>query len=130
MQCGQQKQRGATLLGMLTIIAILGCGLYAGIRLLPLYMENMAVSRALKQTAATAGGDLSPSALRGSLGRRWTVEDIKSISPNEVEIKKVGSGTVELLAEYRAEAPFIANVSLVVDFRNSAMIGGGGSRGD
>ena len=45
------RQRGATFLGMLTIVAILGFGLYAGIRLLPLYLEYMAIARALEQIA-------------------------------------------------------------------------------
>jgi hypothetical protein len=110
------------MLGMLTIIAILGLGVYAGIRLVPLYIENMAVQRALKQTAATAGGDVTPNALRNSLGRRWEVEDIKSVDVTQIEVRKMGSG-VELVAEYRAEAPFVGNVSLVVDFRTSASVG-------
>ena len=33
------RERGATFLGMLTILAILGLALYAGIRLTPLYLE-------------------------------------------------------------------------------------------
>ena len=35
----RSRQRGATFIGMVVIIAILGLGLYGGIRLTPLYME-------------------------------------------------------------------------------------------
>ena len=76
----------------------------------------MAVVRALEQTAKEhADGPTSPQELRNSLDRRWTIEDINSIQPKEIEIKKAGSGFT-MRAWYRAEAPFVANVSLVADF--------------
>ena len=109
------RQRGATFLGMVIIIAILGLGLYAGIRLTPLYFEYLEVVRALEQTAKEHSEATTATELRTSLDRRWTVEDIKSIQPKEIEIKKAGSGYT-MRAAYRAEAPFIANVSLVVTF--------------
>lgn len=45
----KQRQRGATFLGMVTILLILGAGLYAGIRLVPVYLEYTKVARALEQ---------------------------------------------------------------------------------
>ncbi|HEY4365923.1 MAG TPA: DUF4845 domain-containing protein [Steroidobacteraceae bacterium] len=114
-----REQRGATFLGMLIIAAILGSALYAGIRLVPLYFEYMAVTRAMDQTAKEVNGEAtSPQQLRTSLDRRWTIEDIKSIDPKEIEIKKSASGYT-MHAAYRAETPFVANVSLVVDFDKS-----------
>jgi hypothetical protein len=110
------RQRGATFLGMLIIVAILGAGLYAGIRLTPIYMEYMAVARALDQTADEgAKGTTNIQNLRVSLDRRWTIEDIMSLDVKDVEIKKTGNGFT-MRAEYRAEVPFVGNVSLVVDF--------------
>jgi hypothetical protein len=101
---------------MLVIIAIIGFALYGAIRLVPIYAEYMAVERAMEQTAKEANGDTtSPADLRRSLDRRWTVEDIKSIQPKDIEIKKI-SGGFSMRAYYRAEAPFISNVSLVADF--------------
>jgi hypothetical protein len=112
----RSRQRGATALGMLCIVAIIGFALYGGIRLFPIYMEYMAVSRALTQTAKESSGNpTSPMELRRSLDRRWTIEDIKSLDPKDIEIKKNGSG-YSMRAYYRAEAPFISNVSLVADF--------------
>lgn len=112
----RQRQRGATLIGMVVIIAIIGFGLYGAIRLTPLFFEYMAVVRAMDQTAKEhAGTPTNANDLRIALDRRWTVEDIKSISPKDIEIKKTGNGWT-MRAWYRGEAPFIANVSLVVDF--------------
>jgi Domain of unknown function (DUF4845) len=111
----RSRQRGATLIGMVTIIAILGFALYAGIRLAPLYFEYMAVVRAMEQTSKEAASGTSLPELRAALARRWTIEDIHSISGNDIEIKKTGGG-FSMRAWYRAEAPFVGNVSLVADF--------------
>jgi hypothetical protein len=120
----RSRQRGATLIGIVVILAILGFALYAGIRLVPLYFEYMAIARALDQTAKEhAGSATSPVDLRNSLERRWIVEDIHSIEPKEVEIKKAGSGFT-MRAWYRAEAPFVYNVSLVADFDKTVRVGG------
>ena len=122
----RSRQRGATFLGMAIIVAILGFGLYGAIRLLPLYMEYMAVVRAMTQAAQEDGG--SPQRLRAAMGRRWIVEDIKSLDPKDIEIKRAGSG-YSMRAWYRAEAPFISNISLVVDFDKTVMTDGGAMAG-
>jgi hypothetical protein len=112
----RSRQRGATVIGMAIILAILGFALYAAIRLTPVYLEHMAVARALKQTAKEeSDGPTSPVQLRNALDRRWTIEDIKTIQPKEIDIRKAGSGYT-MRAWYRAEAPFVGNISLVVDF--------------
>jgi hypothetical protein len=120
----RSRQRGATALGMLSIVAVLGFGLYGAIRLFPLYMEYMAVARALEQTAKENTGGASPQSLRTSLTRRWTIEDIKSIDPKDIEIKKAPNGGYTMRAWYRAESPFVSNVSLVVVFDKSVDVKG------
>jgi hypothetical protein len=120
----RSRQRGATALGMLCIVAIIGFGLYGVIRVVPLYMEYMAVARALDQTAKEDAGATSPQTLRTSLDRRWTVEDIHSIEVKNIEIKKAPNGGYTMRAWYRAEAPFVANVSLAVDFDKSVDVKG------
>lgn len=117
----RSRQRGATVLGMLTIVAILGVGVFAAIRLVPVYLEYMAVSRALEQTAKENASS-SQEALRTSLIRRWAIEDISSIQPKDVEIKRAGTGFT-MRAWYRAEVPFVANVSLVADFDKTVPVG-------
>jgi predicted lipid carrier protein YhbT len=90
--------------------------------LVPLYIENFAVQRALTQIASE--GDESPAGIKKSLESRWAIEDIKSLDFKDVVITKMGAGT-QVRAEYRAETPFVANVSIVVDFDKSVMIGSG-----
>lgn len=116
LAAGPRRQRGATFLGMLTILAILGLALYAGIRLTPLYLEYMEVSRAMEQVRTEFNGEpTTAQAIRTALDRRWAIEDIKTVMPRDFDIRKEGNVFV-MRAVYRAEAPFVANVSLVVDF--------------
>lgn len=121
----RSRQRGATALGLLCIVAVLGFGLYGVIRLFPAYMEYMSVVRALEQTAKeSAGNPTTPQALRTSLIRRWTVEDIKSVEPKDIEIRKAPNGGHTMRAWYRAEVPFVANVSLAADFDKTVDVKG------
>ena len=120
----RSRQRGATFLGMVVLVAIIGSGLYAGIRLVPIYFEYMAVVRAMNQTAKELSGNAtSPQTIRGALDRRWSIEDIKSVQPQQMEFKKTGTGYT-MRAWYRAEVPFVGNVSLVADFDKSVDVKG------
>ena len=115
----KQRQRGATFLGMVTILLILGAGLYAGLRLVPVYLEYTKVARALEQVRDEHSAiDTNPQMIRNSLERRWDVEDIKSIGWKEIVIKKTNEG-YEVRAPYNVERPFVANVYLLVKFDKS-----------
>ena len=116
-----RRQRGATFLGMLIILAIVGCALYGGIRLMPLYLEYMAIVRAMEQTAKESSEGASPTSLRTALDRRWTIEDIRTIQPKDIEIKRTAQGFT-MRAAYDAPAPFVANVSLVAHFDKSVTV--------
>jgi hypothetical protein len=118
----KQRQRGMTFLGLVTILAILGAGLYAAIRLVPVYLEYTKVARALEQVRDEHGAiETNPQLIRRSLERRWDVEDIASIGWKEVEIKKSGEG-YDVRAAYEVEQPFVANVYLLAKFDKSVVI--------
>jgi hypothetical protein len=113
----KNRQRGATFLGIVIILLILGSALYAGIRLVPVYLEYTKVVRSLEQVRDEHASmdKTSPLLIRKSLERRWDVEDISRIGWKEVTIKKVTDG-YEVEAKYDAIEPFAANVSLLVQF--------------
>jgi hypothetical protein len=77
----------------------------------------------MEQTAKEESGG-TPQTLRRALDRRWAIEDIQSLDPKDIEIKRQGNGYL-MRAWYRAEAPFISNISLVVDFDKTVATGGG-----
>ena len=118
----KHRQRGATFLGMVVILLILGSALYAGIRLVPVYLEFMKVARSLEQVRDEhAAIDTNRQLIRKSLERRWDVEDIHRIRWKELEIKKSTDG-FDMRAAYDAEEPFAANVYLLVKFDKTVTI--------
>ncbi len=118
----RQRERGATFLGIVIIVLILGTALYAGIRLVPVYLEYTKVARSLEQVRDEhAAIDTNPQLIRRSLERRWDVEDIHSIDWKEVEVDRTSDG-YDLVASYEAEEPFVANVYLVVKFNKTVSI--------
>ena len=118
----KQHERGMTFLGMVVILIILGAGLYAAIRLVPVYLEYSKVVRALNQVRDEhAAIDTNQNLIRRSLERRWDVEDIESIGWKEIEITKTSEG-FDVGAYYEAERPFVANVYLLVKFDHTVSI--------
>src|SRR5512137_520154 len=112
----RQRERGMTFLGIVIILLIVGSALYAGIRLVPVYLEYTKVARALEQVRDEhAAIDTNPSMIRNSLERRWDVEDISRVGWKEIEITKTADG-YDMTAAYQAEEPFVGNVYLLVKF--------------
>src|SRR4051794_29347448 len=113
----KRSQRGATFIGLVIILLILGSALYAGIRLVPVYLEYTKVVRALEQVRDEHASmdKTNPQLIRKSLERRWDVEDISRIGWKEIDIRKVADG-YEIEANYNAEEPFVANLFLLVKF--------------
>jgi hypothetical protein len=118
----KQRERGATFLGIVVILLILGSALYAGIRLVPVYLEYTKVARALEQVRDEHSAiDTNSQMIRNSLERRWDVEDIQRIGWKEIEITKTSEG-FDITAAYEAEEPFVANVYLLVKFDKTVSI--------
>ena len=118
----RQRERGATFLGIVVILLILGAALYAGIRLAPVYLEYTKVARALEQVRdESAAIDTNPALIRRSLERRWDVEDISRIGWKEIKIDKTSEGYT-IRAQYNAEQPFAANVYLLAKFDKTVTI--------
>ena len=112
----QQRQRGATFLGIVIILIILGSAAYAAIRLVPVYVEYTKVARAMEQVRDEyAASDANPALIRRSLEKRWDIEDIASLSWRDVDITKTAEG-YDLEAAYDVERPFVANLYLLAKF--------------
>jgi hypothetical protein len=118
----KHRQRGATFLGIVTILLILGTAVYAGMRLIPIYLDYMKIARSIEQVRDEhAAIDTNPQLIRRSLERRWDVEDAKGIDWRDVEVKKVADG-FEIVADYEVEQQFLYNVYLLVKFNKSVTV--------
>ena len=118
----RHRQRGMTFLGLLCVLALVGVIVYAGIRLVPVYINYMKVSSTLQSVAAEfKGGGADELGLRRSLEKHWGIEDITSVSFKDVEIKK-SDGGLTMHVEYDDVVPYISNVSLSVNFDKTVKV--------
>ncbi len=118
----QDRQGGMTFIGLLCVLGMLGLIAYAGIRLLPLYLNYMKVTRSMEAAAGEFKSD-SPDAgaVRRSLEKHWQIEDISGVEAKEVEVTKDESGMVMHVA-YEDSAPYISNVFLSVHFDKTVKV--------
>ena len=121
-QAARRRQQGMTFVGLLCILALVGLIGYAGLRLVPLYLNYMKVARSMEATATELKSDNpDPGAIRRSLEKHWQIEDISGIDAKDVEIVK-DEGGVSLHVGYDDAAPYIQNVSLSVHFDKTVKV--------
>jgi hypothetical protein len=119
----RSRQAGITFIGwvfLLVPVAIVG---YAGIRLTPVYLNAMKVTKALKQTASENKGDsqLNPASVRNSIEKRFDIEGVNYPKVSDVEVKRAGD-IWTISVDYEDEVPLFAGISLVVHFVESAVV--------
>jgi hypothetical protein len=117
-----RKQQGMTLIGMLITAAFVGLFVLAGIRLAPVYIEYLAVSKALDSAQSELGGTApTPQDIRKLISRRFDVDNVTSIAAKDIEITRLSQG-YKVEADYEGRATYIANLSLVAKFNKAVEI--------
>ena len=117
-----KRQQGMTMIGILFVLALIGVIGYAGMRVLPLYLNYMKVARTLQVTASEYKGENPDAgALSRSLEKHWDIEDITGVDWKDVQISKDDTG-VTMHVTYDDAEPFIANVSLLVHFDKTVKV--------
>jgi len=118
----QRRQEGMTFIGLLCILTMAGAIVYAGIRLIPVYLNYMNIVRTLETTASDFKGDNpDPGAIRNALGRHWEITTISAVDYKDVEITKDENG-VTLHVVYDDSEPYLGNVSLAVHFDKTVKV--------
>jgi hypothetical protein len=113
----RHSQRGVTLIGWLVLLVPVAIIVYAGIRLTPIYLNYMRVSKALTQIASEAksGDTTNATTLRNALEKHFDIDSITQPSTKEIDIHRENEHWVAI-ADYEEVAPMFANISLLVQF--------------
>lgn len=117
------RQRGMTFLGLLILILVVGAWVYAAIRVVPLYLENMKIASTLQkvQDEYSANPGTSEFMIRKAIERHFDIEMVNAITSQDILIQRKGD-MFEVTAAYEAVAPFAYNVSFLVDFDKTVEI--------
>lgn len=115
-----KHQRGVSLSGLLVVCVILVLVALLGMKLFPdvtEYMQIVKTVKAVSQEAAQNGGGVGD--LRKSFDRRAQIDDIRTITGQDLDISKEGNQVVISFA-YVKTVPLFQNVSLLIDFEGSS----------
>ena len=111
----RKQQLGVGLGGLLVVSAVLVAVAIVGMKLVPSYLEFMAVKKVVKAVAGEKGGASTVSEVRKSFDLRATVDAIESVKSSDLEITKDG-GELVVAARYRKEIPLFGNIGIHIDF--------------
>ena len=120
-----QKQRGVTAIGWLVLMIPFAIVVYAGIRLAPVYLNYMKVSRSLNDVADEfRGGGATPDGIRSSLSKHFEVDEVTYPKLKDIVISRDGRGW-QVEAAYYDEAPLFAHITLQIAFDKTITLNGG-----
>ena len=119
----RKSQRGVTFIGWVFLLLPLAIVGYALIRVTPVYLTYMSVSKIMDQLAkdVPAGSQVNPAELRVALDKRFDIEGINSPTAKDIDIHRDGDNWVAI-AEYEEVAPLFGNVSLLAQFRKQVTL--------
>ncbi len=111
------KQRGFSLSSVVSIMIVLAILALVAAKLVPVYADYFAIKKVL--ATMESAGDLktmSNKDLRISFSRRASIDNIRSITAEDLQISRGAAGTSVISAEYSVKTPLVANISLIIDF--------------
>lgn len=112
------RQRGVALSGLLLWGFVIALVALLAIKVAPEVIDYYKIQKDVKAVAAAAGGQTVPE-IRKAFERYAEVDQIKTLTPADLDISKEGNEVVIEFA-YEKRIPLFANVSLLIDFRGSS----------
>jgi hypothetical protein len=126
----RRKQTGVTFIGWIFLLIPIAMVGYAGLRLVPIYLNFGKVAKSMAQVASEAKADAStgqvnPQAIKNSLEKRLDVEGIDYPELKDFAVRRDSDGFF-LEIDYEETVPFIGNVALLTTFKKSVPVGRSG----
>ena len=111
-----KKQSGMTLMSFLVVLAVVGFGLYVGMKLFPMYQEYYSVKTALKGLANEPGsGAMDPSKAKDLFFRRLYINYSENVKPENVTFERTDGGW-RMKVSYEVRRELIGNLDVVGKF--------------
>jgi hypothetical protein len=108
-----KRQAGISPIGLIFVVAVLGCLALLGLKIVPTYTEYRAIQNAIV-TAKQAGGT-NVAEIQKSFDASATVNYISSISGRDLIIGKE-NGEMEVSFAYEKKIPLVGPASLLLEY--------------
>jgi hypothetical protein len=111
-----KSQQGMTAIGWLIVLGLIGFFVLLALRMTPAYLEYFTVKAALESLQNEPGiTQKTPSEIRSMLGKRFSVNDVKSITSKDISIDNQG-GRLSVSVDYEVREHALGNVDIVMMF--------------
>lgn len=111
-----KSQQGMTAIGWIIVLGLIGFFVLLALRMTPAYLEFFTVKAALESLQNEPGiTEKAPSEIRSMLGKRFDVNDVKSITSKDVTVENQG-GRLSVGVDYEVREHALANVDIVMIF--------------
>jgi hypothetical protein len=121
----RNKQAGVTFIGWVILLTPFAIVVYAGMRLTPIYLNYMKVSKALDKAGSELKGNTAKGAdnIRVAIDKNFDIDMVEF--PTTKDFKFTREDAVWVVeAAYEDEAPLFGNISIHVSFDKIVRIGG------
>ncbi len=109
-------QKGVTLTGMLVVSVLSMLLLLLGFKVLPVYLEYFTIEKHFKAMSLDPKlRGASRRAIESAWAARASVDDLRSMDPALIEVKREGEDVV-VSADYSVKVPLFRNVAACFDF--------------
>ncbi len=118
-----RKDSGLTLLGFLIVLSVVLFFAYAGMRVVPMYLEYHALGNALELLQNDPGSkSLTPAKIKQKIQMSlWASYASDNIKDNNVRISKTSEG-VRVRVAYEVRKPFLGNIDIIGSFDKSVIL--------
>ena len=118
-----RRESGLTLLGFLIVLAVTLFFAYAGMRVIPMYLEYYALRNALELLQDDpASSTLSPAKIKQKIQMSlWASYASDNIKDEHVRISKTSDG-VRVRVAYEVRKPFLGNIDIIGKFDRSVTL--------
>lgn len=118
------RQKGMSMLSTLTVLAVGVFFVLIGIKMVPVYLENLSVGEVLEAVSQdTRSRSMSRSQLRDNIMRRLSINGVRDLPKEKIKFKRIRKG-MNVAVDYEVRRPVMGNVSIVMTFSESVDIPG------
>ena len=123
IEMNKRKAEGLTLLGFLIVLVMVLFFAYAGMRIVPMYLEYNALGTALaKLENDPAAKNMTPVRIKEAIQTSlWASYASNNIKPEHIHISRK-SGGVNVRVAYEIREEFLGNIDLIGSFDKSVLL--------
>jgi len=111
-----------TAIGWIIVLGLIGFFVLLALRLTPGYLEYFSVASAIESLEKEPEiGSKTTAEIRSMLDKRFSVNDVTSISGRDVKVESQG-GRMRISVDYEKRVPVLGNIDAVATFKKEVEV--------